>query len=167
MVAVLLARMPELEWHLEHLKSTQMKALPRELFKNKSSMTFQDCIEDIRFDLSRLSKLKVLSQAQYLSNRIHEKITVLVKICRLASTRLSHPSANMDIHEMVSYQQWAGQIELRLSQLSAQKVALEAAVLRLEKDDTKTILTLKQDIGFIEREITQLKERLAHEFRVL
>ena len=68
---------------------------------------------------------------------------------------------------MVTYQQWAGQIEQRILQLTQQKVALEAAVLRLEKDDTKTILTLKQDIGYIARELTQLNERLTHEFRVL
>ena len=71
----LLARLPELEWQLGKMNlSLLAKQLPRGLFHPSRDATASAYINDIKYDIARLSTLLSYRKFHYLVEKIHQKI---------------------------------------------------------------------------------------------
>ena len=153
-------RLPELTWKLGLLYSIiPSHALPKGLFKQALESTPASCIREIKDELSVLGQQESERGRQYLAQRIHQKINVLVRLCqreRTASTIVK--AKTFGVQSLSTRQQWLEALSEDVEILRAQQQALVARLTYLQ--EASAVLSLKSELGEVERSLTLAKETL-------
>lgn len=158
------ARLPELEWKLSRLdKGINPSHLPRGLFRSRSELTSQTCIDEITADLHSLKKHDNEQAAHYLAERIGQKINVLVRICQQNIDKPASAQQNgFGIQAISTRQQWLQTMQHDIAVLQTQYDALAKTLVALKTgNNTQAILNLQVELGKAERRLTLAKEALA------
>lgn len=163
-LSVLSSRLPELAWKLgSHYSIFNPKLFPRGLFNYQFEMTPHSCIEEIKADLQVLSEQKNERSARYLADRVHQKINVLVQLCRIRSDKQpSEQSRTFSVQAINTRQQWLQTLQEDIARLHTQQQALTVALSNLQRrGDLQAILNMQAEIGKAERSLTLAKDVLA------
>lgn len=163
-LSVLAARLPELAWKLEARYSVfSPKLFPRGLFNYQFEMTPHSCINEIKADLQALSAQKNERGARYLAERVHQKINVLVQLCRIRDDKKpSEQPPTFSVQAINTRQQWLQTLREDIARLDTQQQALTTTLGNLQKgSDSQAILKLQAEIGKVERSLTLAKDVLA------
>lgn len=163
-LSVLSARLPELAWKLETRYSVfSPKLFPRGLFNYQFEMTPHSCINEIKADLQSLSAQKNERSARYLAERVHQKINVLVQLCRVGDDKkTSEQPPTFSVQAINTRQQWLQTLRENIARLQTQQQALTATLDNLQRGrDSQAILKLQAEIGKVERSLTLAKDILA------
>lgn len=157
-VNMLQDKLPALEWQISKLHPSAIMQIPHGLFRDKFGLTLEDCLNEIKQDIYRLSQLHQDNQIFYLTKKIDNKIITLVKLCRVKKNTeiISSPI----IKKMMRYQQWVIELEAKIIKLEEQKQVLLQQLSCINTEHVIDILTLKKDIGILEKNITELKSQL-------
>lgn len=161
LLAELSGRLPELEWKLSGL--TQIisgHTLPRGLFHPAIELTGAACIAEIKADIIALSKQQNQRSANFLAERIKQKINVLVAICQIES-RKNKPErqAVFGINMLTTRQKWLQTIEQDINTLESQQQALTKALLQMKQSgNSEAILNVQKELGEAERRLTLARE---------
>ncbi len=132
LAADLLARLPELEWKLSQCCPVMsIQSLPPGLFSKPDELhplTPKRCVDEIKADLHQLTTTKSQRAAQFLGNKILQKINVLVHVTQL-KTNQSKPARQrpFGLRALSTRQQWLNDQKERLAHLMAQEQALSRA----------------------------------------
>lgn len=159
----LIARLPELEWKINTLGSSFCTfQLPKNLFTIKDNITGSACIADIRNDICLLLNQQSSRCALFLAQRIKQKINVLVLICHIHPSKESaHEKMNFNLQTLSSRKQWVAECELQIANLQQQKYAIEQRLVRnTQKETAALILSLKAELGTVERQLSIAVESL-------
>ena len=169
-VRVLAARLPELAWKLGSLYTTiHAHLLPRSLFKERLEMTPESCIAEIKADLNALSHQRNERSAHYLAKRTSQKINVLVHLCQLPSKPQDpNRQAPINIETISTRQQWLRDLEGEIATLSAQHLALQSTLDKLQTTKgPDAVLNLQSALGEVLRRLTLAKETFDRATRVI
>ncbi|KTC76844.1 coiled-coil protein [Legionella brunensis] len=151
------ARLPELEWKMSTIRHVfPTKNLPRGLFRLPEEAEPSAFIEDIKADLKTLAKHQSEYTGYYLAQRIEQKINVLVALCSLE--RNSSQKTKCSLQMITTRKTFVENVEKEISVLELQQ---QAIVKRLEQKDERLSLSLKSELGEIEKRLTLAKEALA------
>lgn len=163
-VLKLSARLPELLWKLDRMAvPLHANVIPQGMFRSFPDITAKSCIDEIKYDLERLQCQANERSARYLAECISRKINFLVVLClRQKQTSSSQSINHFGIKAISTRQQWLASLQDDIMALSEQHQALTGQ-LRLfkEKDDLQSMLTLRAEIGEIERRLTLAREMLS------
>ena len=163
-VRILSARLPELVWKLSTLQSVfNPTLLPRGLFKDQLEMTPQSCIDEINADLQLLKDHKNERSVRFLTERVSQKINVLVRLCQMQSDKKpSAQSMTFGVQAISTRQQWLENLQEDIDRLSTQHLALTATLNKLQAgSDLRATLSLQAEVGEVERRLTLARETLA------
>ena len=163
LLAELTARLPELEWKISSLSSTiSSHRVPRGLFRSGIELTGPACVEEIKAEIHALSQQKNERSAQYLADRIKQKVNVLVALCQIES-RKNKPEEKVyfGVKMLSTRQQWIITLEKDISTLEAQQQAMAKALEQLKHStNTASILSLQRELGEVVRRLTLAREAL-------
>lgn len=151
MKARLRERLPELERQILKLgEFFPLKLLPSGLFRDVACG--MDCIAEISRDLKTISPHASDAMLTYWSQRLSQKIHVLVHICRTHTTRNLSVAANLD--KLGTRAQWLADLQQKQTRLIAQQTAISK---RLEtKSDLQTLHALQQELRDIQHQLNNL-----------
>ncbi|MFT4058680.1 MAG: hypothetical protein QM652_03930 [Legionella sp.] len=158
------ARLPELEWKINELGAAfSAYRLPRGLFRTRNETNGSMYIAEINADIYALSQQTNERGANYLAQRILQKVNVLVSLCQIFSNKIQTGEKNYFGVKMLSTrQQWIHDLEVEIQTMEAQRQAmnrtLEQMLCRTHHPDA--VLQLKADIGKIEQRLTLAQETL-------
>lgn len=149
------ARLPELEWKMSTYKHNfSSKLLPQDLFPKGSDNTPEEIMKHLKQEIQRLASHANYSACNYIAQRIHRKITLLVSCLK---PRDIESKINVHPMSLSTRQQFVEDLAQRIQQLKEQYEAIHA---RLTKtSDPQTILQLKKELGNIEKHLTQIEEQ--------
>jgi hypothetical protein len=159
----LTSRLPELEWKISGLSSIiSNHSVPRGLFRSGIELTGAACIAEIKTDIQALSQQKNERSAQFLADRIKQKVNVLVALCQIDSRKnKSEEKIYFGVKMLSTRQQWIQTIETDISTLELQQQAMAKALEQMEKStNTASILSLQRELGEVERRLTLAREAL-------
>lgn len=159
----LIKRLPELEWKIGSLGTIfSYKSLPYGLFRLNKEVTGAAYIAEIRADLETLSRQDNERSAFYLVQRIQQKINVLVKLCQMNQKKNQDEIKEPFGIKMISTrQQWINELEQEQNILIKQQQAMIRTLNQLtQQNNSKMILSLKVELGEVERRLTLAKEAL-------
>lgn len=160
---VLASRLPELEWKLGALYTVfSPKLFPRGLFNYQFEMTPQSCIDEIKADLQALAQQKNERSSHYLADRVHQKINVLVRLCRIREDKpRPEKPITFSVQAINTRQQWLQTLQDDIETLQRQQQALATTCSNLKKGgDPQAILNIQAQLGEIERRLTLAKDVL-------
>ncbi len=159
MVEQISARLPELAWKLNALGSTlKANTLPPALFRARVEITPQSCIDEIKNDLTVLSQQTGQRSVNYLADRIHQKINVLVRLCQVhARKNIPQRQVHFGVQTLSTRQQWLQVMRDDITRLTEQQHALTCA-LNNAKSTPQALLQLQNELGEAERCLTLAKE---------
>lgn len=164
LVPELYARLPELELQLSNLPPAFLKRhLPPGVFVPKGDLSASGCINEIKNDLKVLSSQERMIASTYLSEKINNKINILVGICQLAKKTLrpTGEKQGLSLKKISSRQQWLQDLEGEIGIISEQKKALEETLTHTRSNaDSKLLLKIKAELGQVEQQLTQAQELL-------
>jgi hypothetical protein len=159
----LIARLPELEWKINGLGSSfSGHSLPRGLFRWSFEPSGAACVAEIKADLQALSQQDNERSANYLAERIRQKINVLVALCQIHS-RKNKPQqkAYFGVKMLSTRQQWIHDLEVDIRTMEQQQQAMNKTLDQMMRSqNAAAILQLKSELGEIERRLTLAKETL-------
>lgn len=147
-------RLPELECQIGKFGAYfPLSLLPPGLFREVSSG--EDCIQEIARDLRAISNETPECVLQYWSQRLSQKINVLVHIC--CTHKPTIPSRNA-MDRMGTHLQWLEQTQMKQQQLVQQRSAFIATLKTMrEREDQEAIQTLQKEIQDLDAQITALQ----------
>lgn len=157
------ARLPELEWKISHLKiPISAYNLPKGLFRTPYNLNSETCMAEIKSDIAGLAQQKNQRSAMHIASRINSKINVLVTLCQMYNKeKPSHEKVSFGIKMISTRQQWIESLELNVATLAQQQQAMLKALDTMQnKNNDLAVLSLKKDLGEIERHLTLAKESL-------
>ncbi|CDZ75910.1 Primosomal replication protein N'' [Legionella massiliensis] len=160
----LAARLPELEWKISSLGcALPISALPKGLFHTSLDMNAASCIAEIKADIQQLAAQKNQRSAQYLAERIKQKISVLVALCHLQANKpKTEEKKGFGLDKISTRQQWIQALEKDINLLNSQREALEKTLAQLKvRGDAQAVLQLQAELGAVEKRLTLAKETLA------
>lgn len=150
-------RLPELEHHILKLGGHfPLNLLPPGLFKNVATGT--DCLADIARDLERIAIAQSSERMlNYWSERLSQKIHVLVHICRNHQIR-GKDKQMYTLDSMGTRTQWLAQIEAKQISLNVRRKSLVTTLetMQARKD--------KEAIQAIQKELLDIDAQLARVF---
>ncbi|MDI9818911.1 MULTISPECIES: hypothetical protein [unclassified Legionella] len=155
------ARLPELEWKIRALDRIffSSKSLPQGLFRVQANAPAAAFITEVKKDIQALAGCPSERSGYYLAQRIHQKINVLVNLYRIhvkeVKTEASHP-----LDSLCTRQQLIGKLEEEVERLSIQRDAVKERL--LHKYDAQMLLTIKNELGLVEKRLTVAKEALSN-----
>ncbi|HRD68937.1 MAG TPA: hypothetical protein PK657_02220 [Legionella sp.] len=158
-LAELTSRMPELEWKISNLPISRSN-LPKGLFSLGTEITGLTCIEEIKADIKALSFQNNERSALYLATRIKQKINILVSLYQIHA-RKQKPiiEESFGIKMLSTRQQWLRSLENDINTLILQQKALTNTLeLMTSGASEHALLTVKGDLGEIERRLTLARE---------
>jgi primosomal protein N'' len=153
------ARLPELEWKMSSLPSTQFsnKSLPRGLFHSRMEANASTCISEIKADIQNLAIQNNQHSAYYLAQCIHRKINVLVTLCHLqASKPKIREAINFGVNLINTRQQWLQSLQNDIELLSAQQQSMYK--LQQSHTDPNVLLNLQAELGEVEKRLVLARE---------
>jgi hypothetical protein len=162
-VQVLASRLPELAWRLGALYSVfSPKLFPAGLFNYQFEMTPQSCIDEIKADLRVLAQQNNERSSRYLADRVNQKITVLVQLCRIREDKpRPEKSLTFSVQAINTRQQWLQTLQDNITTLETQQQALTVTSRNLQKGgDPQAILSIQAQLGEVERCLTLAKDVL-------
>lgn len=157
------ARLPELEWRMGALgASLNEQVLPKGLFRSCFHPKPAFYIQEIKNDIHALATQDSLKSAEYLAKRIHQKINVLITLCR---TQKIDPKIQRPLYAMTSImssrKQRVEALEQEINALSLQENAMENTLQKLQKNgDMQALLLLQKELGLVKKQLTLAKENL-------
>lgn len=163
LLAELNSRLPELEWKISELGSAiSSHNLPRGLFRTGFELTGAGCVKEIQTDILALSHQKNERSAHFLAERIKQKINVLVALCHMGSRKKkSAAPAYFGVKMLSTRQQWIHNLEAEITTLTQQQQAMAKSLDHLSHtDNTEAVLTLRAELGEVERRLTLARETL-------
>jgi hypothetical protein len=163
LLAELTSRLPELEWKISRTCSVfSSQNIPRGLFRTSFDLTGAACIEEIKVDIQALSDQKNELGAYYLADRIKQKINVLVTLCQLESRKKkSEEKISFGVKMLSTRQQWIQTLERDINTLIRQQEAMTKALEQMKPYiNAASILSLKKELGEVERRLTLAREAL-------
>lgn len=158
------ARLPELEWKISSLGSAlSISSLPKGLFRSAFEMSPVSCIAEIKLDLKQLAEQGNQRSAQYLAERIRQKIAVLVTLCQLQANKpKTETRKGFGLDKISTRQQWLQSLEQDINQLNNQREALTKTLAQLNaRGEVQAVLQLQAELGEVEKRLTLAKETLA------
>jgi hypothetical protein len=161
----LTARLPELEWKINELGSAFSKYnLPKGLFRSKNELDGPACIAEIKTDIHALSLQKNERSANYLAERILQKVNVLVALCQILSRKPKvEDKSCFGVKMLSTRQQWIRDLEVKIQAMEAQRQAMGRSLEQMMRrnQQPEAILQLKAELGKIEQRITVAQETLS------
>lgn len=157
------SRLPELEWKISELSSAiSSHNLPRGLFRTGFELTGASCVKEIQADILALSHQKNERSAHFLADRIKKKINVLVALCHMDNRKKkSTEPVYFGVKMLSTRQQWIHNLESEINTLTLQQQAMTKSLEHLShSDNTGAILSLRAELGEVERRLTLAKETL-------
>lgn len=160
-IAQLEARLPELEWKLGQLEvHLSAKSISSGIFQQRFQMTPQTCIQEIKSDLNALKMQANGQRAEFLAVRLGRKISTLVKLCQMSRPKQDlEPREHFKVQAMRTRQQWIQEIQNDRMKLAEQKQSLSARMSQLDAQNTELALTIKRELGEVERRLTLAQEK--------
>lgn len=158
------SRLPELEWKISKLSHTISRHnLPRGLFNPGVELTSASCIAEVKADIYALSQHQNERSAHYLAERIKQKINVLVTLCQINSRKYkTEEKTSFGLTMLSTRQQWIQNLEKDIETLTVQQQSMNNALSNMKSDiNPVVILSLKAELGEVERRLTLAKEKLA------
>lgn len=160
------ARLPELEWKISSLVSTNFstKSLPRGLFHSHIDASASACVNEIKADIQNLAAQKSQYSAYYLAQRINQKINVLVTLCHLQAKKpKARENISFGVNRINTRQQWLQSLQSDIDLLSAQQQAMHKSQQLMQQShaDPKVLLNLQAELGEVEKRLTLAKETFA------
>ncbi len=154
------ARLPELQWKMACLGgSISSHALPRGLFRYAFDYKPLACLAEIHADIKSLSEQNSLQSAYYLSQKIHQKITVLVALCNKKAKNKAGKKAAFGVRKLSTRQRWLQALEKEIEDLEQQKKALSVTLQNTERGAKPELaLALKAELGALEKQLTIARE---------
>lgn len=166
-IATLAARLPELERKLESMAITlSAQTIPRGVFKTSyDQLSPSTCLAEIKADLFTLAQSYPFNQQstnQYLSQRIQQKIKVLVGLCRLQAKQASpKPQKNWGMPILSTRRQWLQTQQEILMKLTTQVQALTEHLQSLPTTCNSPLrLNLQAELGALQEQKTRAEEEL-------
>lgn len=156
-------RLPELEWKMAILgESISIKSLPRGLFRYTHDYKPSTCLDEIKVDMKALSLQADRAIAEYLSQRIHQKISVLVGLCNeKAKQKKTDKKTEFTVRMLSTRQRWIQTLEQEVQALETQQQALWTRLNQSTLARSPELeLSLKAELGQLEKKLTLAKERL-------
>jgi hypothetical protein len=157
-LARLQSRLPELERQLAKFEYFPTHGLPKGLFQNAES--FDACIESIRRDIEGVRQAPEATVTDYLVKHIHQKIAVLVHLCRMRGSKIKSATPQTSLLTALSTrEQWLAELSATKTRLLRQQSALITRIAALDVNThTKMALALRAELSDIERELNGLHE---------
>jgi primosomal protein N'' len=156
-ISSLESRLPELEWKSRVLGPfLKNKSFPRGMFKYRLELTPKDCIDEIKQELEALKNQPNEHIAHYMAMRIHEKINVLVKMCKIKSKTngTTHTNTSM-LHVISNRDKWLKETEDNSSKLLIQRHALKITAQNMQcKEDLEASSSIRKELDEIERKLS-------------
>lgn len=159
----LTSRLPELEWKISKLSSVIFnKNLPKGLFRSGTELTGASCVKEIKADIHALSQQANDPAANFLAERIKQKINVLVTLCQIDSRKnKSEEKISFGLAMLSTRQQWIQGLENDINTLTIQKKAMLSTLENMKSIiNSPAILSLQAELGEIERRLTLASETL-------
>lgn len=157
------SRLPELAWQLGKpgIHFTR-QSLPPGLFRYYGEEP-DGFIQEIKSDIHSLTHHSNTKVAQYLAEKINQKINVLVAICSETRRQAVREEPQVFIMDKLSTrQQWLSSMEAVVQRLDEQKKSLEKALAdKNNARDCLVSLQLRKELGALEKELTLAKEAYA------
>lgn len=152
------ARLPELEWKINALAGALATfPLPKNLFCFRHSIEPSALIAEIRENMHALALQKTEASACYLAKRIHQKINVLVSLCRLQGNSLLEEKKNhFGLKRLSTRHQWMQNLEKEIDSLVKQQQSLQKTLSRMRS--AEGALNLQAELGALERRLTLARE---------
>lgn len=164
LVEQLSARLPELEWKLKNLQIyIHSKTLSPGLFQNRVDISAQTCMAEVKADLKALTSEADRPGARYLTQRINQKINALVRLCQLHEGKPNprETRASFGINTISTRQQWLIDVRNEIEALEQQQQALLSQLEQMQqRNQQQTVLTIKTQLGEVEKQLTLAKEAL-------
>lgn len=157
-------RLPELEWKISQLTTTiSSNRLPRGLFKPELELTGSKCVAQIKADIQALSCQKSEHSANFLAEKIKQKINVLVALCQIESRKNKiGEKTYFGVESLSTRQQWIQSMEQDINILKAQQEAMLRSLDQMHnKAPAQALLSLKNELGEVERRLTLSSEALS------
>lgn len=157
------ARLPELEWQMNSLVILLSEhSLPKGLFRSKFNFEPSFYIAEVKADIKTLASEGSLLAAEFLAKRIHQKINVLIAVCK---TRQQDSNVERPLRAVMSMihtrKEWVESLEKEIANLSIQQQALHNTHQKLQqKGEITAMVAIQKDLGAINRQITLAQERL-------
>lgn len=164
LLSELSARLPELKWKMGQMGSAfSIHQLPRGLFRTSVVLTAAGCVDEIQDDIDALLKHQNENSAHFLAERIKQKINVLVALHQINVKKNQEQNpVPFSLNKLSTRQQWLQDLELEIQQLMSQQQALSRSLEQMSGiNQIEAVLTLKQDLGSIEKRLTLAKETLS------
>jgi hypothetical protein len=159
-VVQLTQRLPELERKLNQLVGVwNLHVIPSGLFKCAPNFTTQNCINEVRENLSRLAKQTNLRSARVLADLISQQITVLVHICTAHAAPKNKPK-NFSVSAISTRQQRLEELTAEIKKLTEQQQSILATI-QQQKAKKNVIIGLEKELGELQRELTLAQEKLS------
>lgn len=154
------SRLPELEWRIGYINPSLLaQALPAGLFRPQIEPSSAGCIDEIKQDIAALARQDSEKSAFFLANRIHQKINVLIDLCK---TRDNKPQTDMMqavLYKINTRKQHIEALESDILSLEIQKKSLKKRAASLETESSQLVLLkIQKELGAIERKLTVLLE---------
>ncbi|WP_133139898.1 primosomal replication protein [Legionella genomosp. 1] len=162
MLQGLKSRLPELAWNLSKPGvQISWQSLPPGIFHYQFEPKADNFIAEIKRDIERLA-IQVNSQAaNYLAERIHQKINILVRLCQCkASVKKTEDTASFMLQALSTRQQWLASLEEQIQSFTEQRDALAARLSALG-DRKEQQLVLMAELGAAEKQLTEAQETYA------
>lgn len=159
------ARLPELEWKLSlQTPVINPSLLPRGLFRSRIELTPQGCVDEIKADLQAIGKQDNEQIRQYLTERVGQKINVLVRICQnYPDKKKLEQQVNFGVQAINTRQQWLQTMQDNIDTLSRQQQALAMSLVKLkaENSNIQAVLSLEAELGKAGQRLTLAQETMA------
>lgn len=153
--------MPELAWQVSLLPHTMtLSTLPPNLFSLPRESHPSACLDELKRDLQRLQQLRQYeAEFNFLTRRIDQKISVLVRLCQIQQQKHKHDPVNARLMmRMCKRRQWVEEIEQQVQTLKLQQQQLHKQLEKVTNADI--LLKIKSHAGDIQKQITTLEEKL-------
>ncbi|MBA3536808.1 MAG: primosomal replication protein [Tatlockia sp.] len=157
-------RLPELEWKINSLGARlSANSLPRGLFRPHLEMSAATCIDEIKADIQQLTRQKSEYSAFYLAERIEQKISVLVTLCHLQTTKpKTEEKIRFGLDKISTRQQWLQTLEKEIDLLTLQQQAMLKTLEQIKASgNSQAVLQLQAQLGEVEKRLTLAKETFA------
>ncbi|CEG58077.1 primosomal replication protein PriC [Legionella fallonii] len=164
----LTARLPELEWKISSFNLfLSSHDIPSGLFRSGPELTGEGCINEIKADIQTLSQQKNERSAHYLSNKIRQKVNVLVTLCQMESRKNKmEEKVHFGIKMLSTRQQWIATLEQDIKALEKQQLAMINTLEQMQRNSNITaILSLQGELGEVEKRLTLARETLNQAIR--
>jgi hypothetical protein len=155
------ARLPELEWKLSTLgKALDPKKLPRGLFKQRTELTSQSCVDEIKFALDVMKKNRNENSVHHLAERVSQQINVLVALCQQHEhKKTTDRFIPFGLQAIGTRQHWLQSLQKDIERMTLQEQSMRQALQALQADkNLEAILSLQAELGKAKQQLTLAKE---------